>query len=78
MFEREIKREKLIEAKNREHKSKMQTKLPDKVDNSHTKVKLAVEEIERELAEVVDKMVSYCGFILFSKISCEKYVFTYL
>lgn len=78
MFERETKREKLIEAKNRENRTKIQTKLPDNVDNFHTKVKLAVEEIERELAEVVDKIVSYCGFIFFSKISCEKYVFTYL
>ncbi|KAL4134935.1 hypothetical protein QTP88_006615 [Uroleucon formosanum] len=56
MFERETKREKLIEAKNRENRTKIQTKLPDNVDNFHTKVKLAVEEIERELAEVVDKI----------------------
>lgn len=59
MFERETKREKLIEAKNREHKTKMQTKLPEKVDNTHAKVELGIEEIEKELAEVVDRMVSY-------------------
>jgi len=65
MFEREAKREKLIEAKYREHRTKMQTKLPDKVDNSNKKVELAIEEIERELAEVVDRMVSFCDFIFF-------------
>jgi len=67
MFERETKREKLIEAKNREHKTKMQTKVPYKVDNSNANVELAIEEIERELAEVVDRMVSYCDLTFFQK-----------
>lgn len=65
MFERETKREKLIEAKIREHKTKMQNKLPDRVDNSKAKVELAIKEIERELAEVVDRVVSYYDFIFF-------------
>jgi len=75
MFERETRREKIIEAKNREHKTKMQTKLPEKVDNFHTKAALAIEEIERELAEVVDRMVSYCDFIFFKNQSREMNIY---
>ncbi|XP_022166124.1 dynein intermediate chain 3, ciliary-like [Myzus persicae] len=56
MFDRETRLEKIIEAKHREHKTKLQTKLPEKVDDLPAKAKVAIEEIERELAEVVDRM----------------------
>jgi len=63
MFERETKREKFIEAKIRENKTKMHTKLPNKVDDLNAKTELAIKENEREIEEVVARMVSYCDFI---------------
>lgn len=71
MFDRETRLEKIIEAKHREHKTKLQTKLPEKVDDLPAKAKVAIEEIERELAEVVDRMVSCCDFIFFKNQSRE-------
>ncbi|XP_015363619.1 PREDICTED: dynein intermediate chain 3, ciliary-like [Diuraphis noxia] len=56
MFERETKREKLIEAKIRENKTKMHSKLPNKVDNFNEKAELAIKECEKEIAEVVDRL----------------------
>lgn len=66
MFERETRREKFIEAKIRENKTKMNSKLPNKVDNFNEKAELLIKESEREITEVVDRMVSYCDFIFFN------------
>jgi len=65
MFERETRREKFIEAKIRENKTKMNTKLPKKADNFNEKAEIIFKECEREITEVVDRMVSYCDFIFF-------------
>jgi len=64
MFERETKREKFIEAKIRENKTKMHTKLPNKVDDYNENSEL-VKECEKEIAEVIDRTVSYYNFIFF-------------
>ncbi|XP_025198172.1 dynein intermediate chain 3, ciliary-like [Melanaphis sacchari] len=56
MFDRETRREKIIEAKQREQKTKINFKPPPKKDDFLIKSELAVEEMEREMAEFVEKM----------------------
>ncbi|KAF0770257.1 dynein intermediate chain 3, ciliary-like isoform X1 [Aphis craccivora] len=56
MFERETKREKIIEAKQRELRTKLGHKPTQKADDFLTKAELATEETEREIAELVEKL----------------------
>jgi len=67
MFDRETRREKIIEAKQRE--LKLKTKTSAKTDNVTTKDKHAqlveteirmVQEAEKEFMELIDMIVSYC------------------
>lgn len=67
MFDRETRREKIIEAKQRE--LKLKTKTSAKTDNATTKDKHAqlveteirmVQEAEKEFMELIDMIVSYC------------------
>lgn len=66
MFERETKREKIIEAKQRELRTKLSHKPTQKPDDFLTKAELATEEMEREIAELVEKIVSYRDFMFFN------------
>jgi len=62
MFERETRREKFIESKQREQKTKLQSKLPAKINDFGKKAELATEEMEREFSEFLEMLVSYCDF----------------
>lgn len=80
MFERETKREKIIEAKQRELRTKLGHKPTQKADDFLTKAELATEETEREIAELVEKLVSYRDFTFFNNQLRKSriYVFMYL
>jgi len=73
MFDRETRREKIIEAKQRE--LKLKTKTSAKADTTTTKDKHAqlveteirmVREAEKEFMELIDMIVSYYSFLFYN------------
>lgn len=78
MFERETKREKIIEAKQRELKTKLSQKPTQKADDFLTKAELATEEMEREIAEFIEKLVSYRDFMFFDNQLRESRIYVFI